>query len=57
MYVMRCHFIGQHFIQFGTKLYRQVVGIQMGTNYGPLVANFLLFWYEWDFMMSLSDDK
>ena len=27
------------FIRFGTKLYRQVVGIPMGTNCVPLVAN------------------
>ena len=45
------------FIQFGTKLYRQVVGISMGTNCAPLVADLFLFCYERDFMMSLSDDK
>ena len=45
------------FIQFGTNLYRQVVGIPMGTNCAPLVADLFLFCYERDFMMSLSDDK
>ena len=45
------------FIRFGTKLYRQVVGISMGTNCAPLVADLFLFCYERDFMMSLSDDK
>ena len=45
------------FIQFGTKLYRQVVGIPMGTNCAPLVADLFLFCYERDFMMSLSYDK
>ena len=45
------------FIQFGTKLYRQVVGIPMGTNCAPLVADLFLFCYERDFMKSLSDDK
>ena len=49
-------FVGQHFIQFDTKLYRQVVGIPMGTNCDPLVADLFLFCYERDFMMSLSDD-
>ena len=29
----------------------------MGTNCAPLVADFFLFRYERDFMMSLSDDK
>ena len=41
------------FIRFGTKLYRQVVGIPMGTNCAPLVADLFLFCYERDFMMSL----
>ena len=45
------------FIQFGTKLYRQVVGIPMGTNCATLVADLFLLCYERDFMMSLSDDK
>ena len=45
------------FIRFGTKLYRQVVGISMGTNCAPLVADLFLFCYEMDFIMSLSDDK
>ena len=45
------------FIRFGTKLYRQVVGIPMGTNCAPLAADLFLFCYERDFMMSLSDDK
>ena len=43
-------------MQFGTKLYRQVVGIPIGTNCAPLVADLFLFCYERDFMMSLSDD-
>ena len=45
------------FIRFGTKLYTQVVGILMGTNCAPLVADLFLFCYERDFMMSLSDEK
>ena len=45
------------FIQFDTKLYRQVVGIPMGINCALLVADLFLFCYERDFMMSLSDDK
>ena len=42
------------YIRFGTKLFRQIVGIPMGTNCTPLVANLFLFCYERDFMMSLS---
>ena len=49
--------LDNNFIRFGTKLYRQVVGIPMVTNCAPLAANLFLFCYEGDFMMSLSDDK
>ena len=45
------------YIKCGTKLYRQIVGIPMGTNYAPLVAYLFLFCYERDFMTSLSDVK
>ena len=45
------------FIRFGTNLYRQVVGIPMGTNCAPLIADLFLLCYERDFMISLSDDK
>ena len=45
------------FIQFGTKLYRQVVGIPMGTTCAFLAADLFLFCYERDFMMFLSGDK
>ena len=37
--------------------YGQVVGIPMGTNCAPLIADLSLFCYEMDSMMSLSDDK
>ena len=45
------------FTQFGTKFYRQVVGIPMSTNCAPLIADLFLFCYERNFMGSLSDDK
>ena len=45
------------FIRFGSKLYRQNVGIPMGTNCAPLVADLFLFFYERDFMLSLSDNN
>ena len=45
------------YIRFGTKLYRQIVGIPMGKNCAPLVADLLLFCYERDFMISLSNDN
>ena len=45
------------YIRFGIKLYRQIVGIPMGTNRAPLVADLFLYCYERDFMTSLSDDN
>ena len=45
------------YIRFGTKLYRQIVGIPMGTNCAPLLADLFLFCYERDFMTTLSDVK
>ena len=38
------------YIRFGSKLYRQNVGIPMGTNCAPLDADLFLFCYERDFM-------
>ena len=45
------------FIRFGSKLYRQIVGIPMVANCAPLVADLFLFCYERDFMLSLSDNN
>ena len=45
------------YIMFGTKSYRQIVVIPMGTKCAPLVADLFLFCYERDFMTSLSDVK
>ena len=44
------------FIRFGSKLYKQMVGIPMCTNCAPLVADLFLFCYERYFMLSLSDN-
>ena len=45
------------FIRFGTKLYRQIVGIPISTGCAPLIADLFLFCYERDFMASLSYNK
>ena len=57
--INRCHvrecvmhsiiFLDNIFIRFGSKLYRQIVGIPMVTNCAPLVADLFLFCYERDF--------
>ena len=45
------------FIRFGSKLYRQVVGILMGTNCASLIVDLFLFCYRGDFLVSFSNDK
>ena len=45
------------FIRFKTTLYRQTIGIPMGTTCAPLFANLFLFCYERDFMTSLSREN
>ena len=45
------------FIRFGTKLCRQIVGIPMGTNCVPLIADLFLFCFERDCMMLFSYNK
>ena len=45
------------FIRFGTKVYRQTIGIPMRTNCAPLIADLFLFCYERDFMKSLSREN
>ena len=45
------------YIRFENNLYRQIVGIPMGTNCAPLVADLFLFYYERDLVTSLSDDN
>ena len=45
------------FIKFDSNLYRQTVGIPMGTNCAPLVADVFLFCCERDFMLPLSGNN
>ena len=45
------------FIKCGSNLYRHIVGIRMGTKCGPVVTGLFLFYYESDFMLSLSDNN
>ena len=48
------HLLDNTFIRFGTKFYRRIVGIPMGTNCALLIADLFLFCYERDFITSLS---
>ena len=56
VYAVLSYILDNIYIRFGTKLYRQIVGIPMGTNCAPLVADFL-YCYERDFMYSLNHDN
>ena len=49
------YILNKIFVRFGSTLYRRIAGIPMCTNCAPLVADFYLFCYERDFMLSLSD--
>ena len=41
------------FVVFGGKVFQQIVGIPMGTNCAPLLADIFLYSYEADFIQSL----
>ena len=45
------------YVQFDGMVYQQIVGIPMGTNYAPLIADLFLFCYERDFMSDLHKSK
>ena len=45
------------YVQFGDMLYKQIVGIPMGTNCAPIIADLFLYCYERDFMSNLQKSK
>ena len=45
------------YVQFDGMIYRQIVGIPMGTNCAPLIADLFLYCYERDFMSNLQKSK
>jgi hypothetical protein len=42
------------FVSFGGILFQQVVGIPMGTNCAPLLADLFLYSYESEFLQKLA---
>ena len=42
--------INNIFVQFGGRLFRQAIGIPMGTNCAPLLADLFLYSYENEFL-------
>ena len=45
------------FVSLGGTLFQQVVGIPMGTNCAPLLADLFLYSYESEFLQKLVKDK
>ena len=45
------------FVEFGGLVYQQTVGIPMGTNCAPLLADLFLYSYEAEFIQNLLKDK
>ena len=56
-FIARQLYLHAIFMRFGSKLYRQIVSIPMGTNCAPSVADLFLICYERYFMLSLSDNN
>ena len=52
-----CFLLDNIFIQFDNTIYRQVVGIPMGTNCAPLIADLFLYCFEKKFMLKLQKQK
>ena len=47
------YLVSNVFVQVGNKIFRQQVGIPMGTDCAPLLANLYLFYYEYLYMKNL----
>ena len=45
------------YVHIDGMVYQQIVGIPMGTNCAPLIANLFLYCYERDFMSDLHKSK
>ena len=43
--------INNIYVRFGSSVFRQVIGIPMGTNSAPLLADLFLHTFEYDFMV------
>ena len=50
-------FMENIYLRFDGMVYKQIVGIPMGTNCAPLIADLFLYCYERDFMSNLQKSK
>ena len=51
------YLIDNVYIKVGNNVYRQTIGIPMGTNGAPQLANLFLFHYEYSYMKNLMRDN
>ena len=51
------YLIDNIYVNIGSRIYRQCIGIPMGTDCAPLVANLFLFYYEYKYMKNLIKTK
>ena len=49
--------MGNIYVQFEGRVYQQIMGIPMGTNCAPLIADLFLFCYARDFISNLQKSK
>ena len=45
------------YVEFGGQVFQQTIGIPMGTNCAPLLADLFLYWYEAKFIQGLLQKK
>ena len=51
------YLIDNIYVNIGNKVFRQCVGIPMGTDCAPLLANLFIFFYEYNYMKDLIKTK
>ena len=51
------YLIDNIYVSVGNRTYRQCIGIPMGTDCAPLLANLFLFYYEYKYMKWLMKDN
>ena len=51
------YLINNVYIKVGNRVYRQTIGIPMGTDCAPQLANLFLFHYEYSYMKGLMRDN
>ena len=54
---MLAFLIDNIYVVFGDQVFQQSVGIPMGTNFAPLLADLFLYSYEAEFVQKLLRDK